>query len=53
MRTLELAEKKMIENEAEKFLSGLRLADYLISYSESKQDYVDDVKMIIESNNFI
>ena len=34
-------------------LSGLRLADYLTSYSERKQDYVDDVKKIIESNNFM
>ena len=34
-------------------MSGLRLADYLTSYSERKQDYVDDVKKIIESNNFM
>ena len=34
-------------------LSGLRLSEYLTSYSERKQDYVNDVKKIIESNNFM
>ena len=34
-------------------LSGLKLAQYLTSYSERKQDYVNDVKKIIESNNFM
>ena len=34
-------------------LSGLTLADFLKSYSERKQDYVNDVKKIIESNNFM
>ena len=34
-------------------LSGLKLANYLTSYSERKQDYVNDVKKIIESNNFM
>ena len=34
-------------------LSGLKLADFLTSYSERKQEYVKDVKKIIESNNFM
>ena len=34
-------------------LSGLKLSNYLTSYSERKQDYVNDVKKIIESNNFM
>ena len=34
-------------------LSGLKLADVLSSYSERKQEYVKDVKKIIESNNFM
>ncbi len=34
-------------------LSGLKLAGFLTSYSERKEDYVNDVKKIIESNNFM
>ena len=44
--------KKKVKN-GWRNLSGLRLSEYLTSYSERKQDYVNDVKKIIESNNFM
>ena len=45
-------ERKKLRMNGE-ILSGLKLAQYLTSYSERKQDYVNDVKKIIESNNFM
>ena len=34
-------------------LSGYQLANFLSSYSERKQDYVNDIKEIMKSNNFL
>ena len=34
-------------------LSGLKLSNFLTRYSERKNDYVKDLKKIIESNNFM
>ncbi len=45
-------ERKKLRMNGE-ILSGLKLADFLTSYSERKQEYVKDVKIIIESNNFM
>ncbi|MBD22351.1 MAG: hypothetical protein CL572_01635 [Alphaproteobacteria bacterium] len=45
-------ERKKLRMNGE-ILSGLKLSNYLTSYSERKQDYVNDVRKIIESNNFM
>ena len=34
-------------------LSGNVLANFLINYSERNQAYVDDLKLLIETNNFM
>ena len=34
-------------------LSGLKLSSFMTRYSERKNDYVNDLKKIIESNNFM
>ena len=34
-------------------LSGNILADFLKNYSERNQAYVNDLKLLIESNNFM
>ncbi len=34
-------------------LSGLKLSSFMTRYSERKDDYVNDLKKIIESNNFM
>ena len=34
-------------------LSGNILAKYLVNYSERNKEYVEDLKLLIETNNFM